>query len=1127
MFKISMRFTPLLMVLAGLLIAAAGDPARAQPTVGLDKRLCVGIPTTATIAACVAASTPVTTVSPYAAIFYVIDVSNAPTGAAGPVNVTDTFQPGFNFITATCSATGSSNPCIPFIAGAIGAITAAAPFNVPVNLGQLLLATNQTAQVVITGFFSVPNGGSANNSVTVTGGTASPITKGVNAQLASDLQQTNDLSIVKSVTPSSIDVSNGPVTVHYQVIVKNTGPALYLGQIFTLVDELRIPTTSAPFQATFLSATCSAPGSDCLAAPVPVTSPLIVGTSTWAPFLKWRYPTSGPGSSGLLVSGGTITLGWDVRVERLLDCVKQQSGGDFLDNHAFFNLTTTNGITIAEQNPGNDFSDNPPNSVNEVAVTTGAYIVDPFCGVTIPNAPPPLLALTKKQLPPLTPVSWPGSASYAIQLKNNGPTPIFNINLLDFMREDPGTPPHSVQLTAWNCVPAAACAGVNPVVPPGPVQSQQFYFSAKQMWRGTIPVLAPAQTVTLNITVQFTDPTCDSLDITSNTNTNLARASYQANVVIASVPTLVTYHLGAAVTTPMAAVAKCKFNVVKKILGPTLTGFPQTVNYNVQFLSQEIVPRKVVVYDALRVMPANYTAGMPFTATYSCTPSPAGSVIGPIPGSFPVVGVTNGTVVNTTLPSQGVRVFQSTGFLTFAPGAALSCNVSVTVNRPPPSDPYCLGTAPGGQLENLGYMTVSLIPNNNAFPPSGTYNGVWPLPPTQPPNTPTLSNWRSVTDLLPRCFNLVVNKTAVPPTTWTPGGPPITYTLTVTNLGSPIGPADNLTVADTLTPNHLASAFTASCTNPTLPCGSNWSPTPTTTNPSTLKIPTLGTNQTSTATLTLVPPFTVPFQKNGATATIGGPNGTQLWYPKNPGTLAASATVSVLGTNSLTVKKVIKAPPGDSLPNFSGVVFPVNVICTPFGPSVGVNLTAAAPSQVIPNIPITSTCNVTEPPVVQTGTCGRPLVGVAFPPTYLPGQTITITAPPAALSVEVDNVIGCVPVGSWTIFKTVVNLTHVPLPNVQFPVTITCNPFGSVIHLNLPATNSSQTVSIPDGSNCTIVEGPLPPPALIPGACPGTNALAGWTAPAYLPGQTTTIQPQPAGSNPQNVRINNEFVCNP
>jgi hypothetical protein len=262
-------------------------------------------------------------------------------------------------------------------------------------------------------------------------------------------------------------------------------------------------------------------------------------------------------------------------------------------------------------------------------------------------------------------------------------------------------------------------------------------------------------------------------------------------------------------------------------------------------------------------------------------------------------------------------------------------------------------------------------------------------------------------------------------------------------------------------------------------------------------------------------------------------------YPNGQSaTIAAQSTAGLavqntmvcgpLPTGSLTVNKKISAPQRGSLPNLTGVVFPVNVVCTPSGPSTTVTLTAANPSQVIRQIPVGSSCNVVEPPVQQTVSCGRPLVGVVSPPTYVPGQNVTITAPPATPSVEVDNVIGCVPLSSWTIIKTLVNLTHVPLPNVQFPVTITCNPFGSVLHLNLASTNtSSQTVNLPAGSNCTIVEGPLPPPALIPGACPGTNSLAGWTAPVYMPGGITTIQPQPAGLNPESVRIDNKFVCNP
>jgi hypothetical protein len=118
-------------------------------------------------------------------------------------------------------------------------------------------------------------------------------------------------------------------------------------------------------------------------------------------------------------------------------------------------------------------------------------------------------------------------------------------------------------------------------------------------------------------------------------------------------------------------------------------------------------------------------------------------------------------------------------------------------------------------------------------------------------------------------------------------------------------------------------------------------------------------------------------------------------------------------TGTLTIKKLVSAPPGGILPNLTGVVFPVNVVCTPSGPSTSVTLTAANPSQVIPNILVPSTCNVAEQPLTSTGTCPRPLVSVFVPPpTYVPGQNVTITVPPAAPIVEVHNVIGCVPVAS-------------------------------------------------------------------------------------------------------------------
>jgi uncharacterized repeat protein (TIGR01451 family) len=235
----------------------------------------------------------------------------------------------------------------------------------------------------------------------------------------------------------------------------------------------------------------------------------------------------------------------------------------------------------------------------------------------------------------------------------------------------------------------------------------------------------------------------------------------------------------------------------------------------------------------------------------------------------------------------------------------------------------------------------------------------------------------------------------------------------------------------------------------------------------------------------------------------------------------SSATVALITnrkdkeTGTLTLKKTIAAPPGGSLPNLGGVVFPVDVVCTP-GPSTTVTLTAANPSQVISNIPVGATCSVVEQPLTSTGTCGKPLVSVALPPTYLPGQNVTIPALPASASVEVTNVMACVAQGSLAVIKKMAPGPAAPPaipPGVTFPVQVSCTPNGPNQVVNLTAATPSVTLSnINLGSTCTITE--LAPVGPIPSNCK-------WGPPTYPGGQSATITAQPTAERV----VQNALIC--
>jgi uncharacterized repeat protein (TIGR01451 family) len=281
--------------------------------------------------------------------------------------------------------------------------------------------------------------------------------------------------------------------------------------------------------------------------------------------------------------------------------------------------------------------------------------------------------------------------------------------------------------------------------------------------------------------------------------------------------------------------------------------------------------------------------------------------------------------------------------------------------------------------------------------------------------------------------------------------------------------------------------------------------------------PTSGISMTGCAT--------VPANQQGA-CNLGAGTSTVTVAPGD----VSSATVALITnrrTADLTVRKTIVAPPGGTLPNLGGVMFPVNVVCTPFGPSTSVTLSAANPSQVIPNIPLGSTCNVVELPLAGIGTCGKPLVSVALPPTYVPGQNVTITAPPASASVEVINVLGCIKMGALSIIKTMgptgAAATPMPIgaaptpipPGVTFPVQVSCTPNGPNQTVNLTAATPNVTLSnITPGSICTITE--LAPVGPIPSNC-------NWGQTTYPSGQSATIPAQPTVER----IVQNALICKP
>jgi uncharacterized repeat protein (TIGR01451 family) len=109
-------------------------------------------------------------------------------------------------------------------------------------------------------------------------------------------------------------------------------------------------------------------------------------------------------------------------------------------------------------------------------------------------------------------------------------------------------------------------------------------------------------------------------------------------------------------------------------------------------------------------------------------------------------------------------------------------------------------------------------------------------------------------------------------------------------------------------------------------------------------------------------------------------------------------------TGSLAVTKTVKNL--SPIPFPSGTNFPITVSCLPSGPNVTLNL-AAGGTQTVNNIPVGSTCTVTEgalPPPIPHPACPSLEWGT---PAYAPGQTVTIPSTGGSQTVTVTNTYFC------------------------------------------------------------------------------------------------------------------------
>ena len=1075
----------LVLLIAVALWGASVRKADAQSVVvGVSKDLCLGT------------NCGVLNVPPVVTVSYKITMSAS---GSTVVNVKDPLPPGFVVTGVSCSAASGTYS----ISGNLLTIP-----NVTVAPNTVCTVTGAFTQGTL-------NTTLANTVTLVDNANVTLATSNTsNATLDVTTPIPGNVAITKMASTNAVNVSTGAQTVTYTMKVTNTGTSdLVLGTVLRVEDRIKLRPNSVPLKATYVSSSCTVATaantpttSDCVGTTGPAmtnTSPLLVNSPGPMDFVAWRYPASAPGG-GLLKAGDVMTLTLVMTIAAIpgLDCVIVfGADGIINEGHLALNLPP---VGSAPATPISDAtaSDNTSSPLNTLIVTTGALVQDPACGIGWFPANP-ILKVTKTQDTP-TPSSgsfpWGSVVWYKITVKNISATPqiITNLRMEDWVLEGPGTPPFKAQAVAWQC--AIPTCGASPQSTG--IQQLAGYSDIKRVFRVRLyqanPLrLAQNQSASFKVAIKYFAQDCDSYPgIAPKPIINFAR--------------VVRWRIGstnyqgiaqAGVVTLMDKPGPCPLKVTKTTTS-TKIRFNQPINYVVTYKNNDPVnPHSVgTVIDTVRIATNNYAAQLTVNYRYKCVPS-GGVTFAPSqsPG-WPALATTPLNVIYTSLPQQGVRVIQNIGPVNFPPLASLTCTVTLVVQQPPQSDPFC---AMNGSLDNAGIIDGSAYYNPN-LNWSNTLPGFWAQV-----NTP-----------LPKCYDVILNKTASPLWTWQGGGP-VTFDLKVSN-----GPgADPIVgggpeIVDTISPPLTIPMPVPTCVS--AGCVSAWAPPPPppgTAGITRLRIMTLPPGTTQIETYSLLNTTAHPYPATGqicndAVRTMRPPPfgpAANDYYWKRPS--SQHVCIPVVQTGKIIVHKVVTVDSGYTAP---ATIFPITVTCVngsyPIPPSQ-VNLGASG-AALIQGIPVGSNCTPNEipPPPIPTPGQHCQLQGW-FPPTYTPSSLNPTTA--GNMTITVKNRFGCVaPNGTVLIQKTVTASSPYTAPAYVFPITVSCqNPISSA-PVNILGGATVQVNGLTAGGQCTTTE-QLPGNTTDP-VC----AVVGWSPPVITPNPFTA-----PSSGTMTINVQNHYGC--
>ena len=1002
-----------------------------------------------------------------------------------------------------------------------------------------------------------------------------------------------NLKLNKTVAPGSVDLSSGAQLVTYTITITNTDPATdaVIGQWFELHDVMSLLPGSVPLNAAFVQAICTAgPNSDCLDPGGPQFnsgSSLFVGTMNQTAFFDWRFANN----ADKIAHGEMITLTIEVKIfaHQGLDCVRSPSSNG-LANKAWFTLTDNSGTALADTN----LADNT--STANLGATFPGAVVDADCGTGH-------LKVSKKEINPntgtLVPAgtihTWGPAVTYRIAIENASlPAQTITINkhdLQDWVTEGVDTPPFTRSHFSTGCVASASSPGLCANFTPAgtnlnfdPPHNYSYYGETSQGWDSNDKiVLQPGDKIVFDTAFTYDKPDCETVPTAPKRPIiNTVRLTYKAAPYGSPNGTAAVQTTQSAdAVTLMKEQPPCKFRVTKVLTsgGPQLQ-FGQPLNYTVTFINLG-APRKIgTLLDAVRITIPGYASALPYTSLWKCTPS--GGIAGPF---VPTGSVSAGTATFVGSGAQGSQAAISTigHNLYFPTNAAITCQIQITVQRPPLGDPFC--TRDDAYFENVAMMDVTSPFNTNiTWPPSSGWN---PMSMTNP--VPQNRNWASVRTLLPKCWDAHVNKTAsvggLPAGTapWTyPGNThSVDYTISVTNdakspLGTATSPGSGWIVQDKFAPPYAAATqiFTG--------CNPAWCWTLTPPPPHDPRGEVGIKNGTATLAAGLTGTWAV---KQPASAIQSGqdlincawikPVGAQTgpgWYnnrfepvpsfnciptanndcPAISNPLFACVKVPVLEVTKISVRKRVVDQTGSGVTAAGG--FGIAVGCTPYGipTSASSSFTLAtnstgysAYSSVFP-VPIGGTCTVTEtaspiPAAIAQRCLGAGNVVVATSITPLP-----VALNPVDNQVTVTNTYSCKnnPVGQLEVIKVLNTIAHpVQFPATTWTINTNCTPAGSASQLSLttPASGNAQItasgmVTAPVGANCAVSE-QTPATSLIPAwfqsycasAAQGSGTAV-WNVPEYSinNGPYSTTAPTVAiTAGVTTVRVKNGWHCVP